>query len=126
MITLVKNSNTTLLVPKLLGYIGFFIMASFIIYALIFGDLFAEGSMLTTMPWGLVSLVDIYLGLIIFCSWVLWRETHLVSALIWVTTIFVLGNVISCLYILKSAYDAEGSVIRFCLGKERSERMRVL
>ena len=53
--------------------IGFVLMSATIIYALLFGDLMVEGPVLADMPWGLVSLVDIYLGLLLFSLWVIWR-----------------------------------------------------
>ncbi len=116
--TLIKKYNY-LLVPKTLGYLGFFIMSSFICYAVVYGEFFKEGSVLTSMPWGIVSLVDIYIGLILFSSWVFWREQSIKSRFLWIILIMTLGNVISCLYLLKAAYDAEGNVIAFWLGKER-------
>ena len=117
--TIIKKYNT-LIVPKVLGYVGFFIMSSFICYAMVYGEFFTEGSVLTSMPWGIVSLVDIYLGLVLFSFWVYWREQNVRSGLLWVISILTLGNLISCLYLLKAAYDAEGSVIAFWLGKERA------
>ncbi len=125
MATIVKKINL-LIVPKILGYLGFFIMSSFIIYAVIYGDFFIEGSLLTVMPWGIVSLVDIYLGLILFSTWVMWRETDKRIASIWALSILALGNVISCLYILKVAYEAEGNIIHFWIGKERTGNKHVI
>ena len=123
--TVIKKNNS-IIVPKVLGYVGFFIMSSFIFYAIAYGEFFAEGSVLTNMPWGIVSLVDIYLGLILFSSWVYWREQSLRSGSIWVLCILVLGNLISCLYILKAAYDADGNMNAFWLGKERATRNYVI
>ncbi len=96
-------------------------MSSFILYAMVYGDFFIEGPMLTSMPWGIVSLVDIYLGLILFSSWAMWREDDKRIALIWVLSILALGNVVSCLYILKAVYEADGNILFFWLGKEKVE-----
>ncbi|MFT5426314.1 MAG: hypothetical protein ACI9ZT_001255 [Gammaproteobacteria bacterium] len=115
-----------LLVPNLLGYCGFFIMLSLVFYAAVYGDFLKEGSILTQMPWGLVSLVDIYLGLILFSSWVIWREENKRNAIIWALSILALGNMISCLYVLKAAYDSDGHIITFWLGKEKSGNKNVL
>jgi hypothetical protein len=120
MLTLIKKYNF-LLVPKVLGYFGFFIMSSIICYAIVYGDFFAEGSVLTSMPWGIVSLVDIYLGLILFSLWVFWRESNTRHGLLWAFLILALGNVVSCLYLIKAATDAEGNVVSFWIGKERAE-----
>lgn len=123
--TLIKKYNL-LIVPKVLGYVGFFIMSSFICYAMVYGEFFIEGSVLTSMPWGIVSLVDIYLGLILFSFWVYWRERSFGTGVIWVLFILALGNLISCLYLLKAAYDANGNVIAFWLGKERAAEKYVV
>lgn len=122
--TLIKKYNY-LLVPKALGYLGFFIMSSFICYAFVYGEFFKEGSVLTSMPWGVVSLADIYTGLFLFSSWVFWREKSIKTSFVWVMLILSLGNVISCLYLLKAAYDAEGNVIAFWLGKQRANEKYV-
>ena len=45
---------------------GFVIMAGTILYAVLHGNFRTEGALLLEMSWGLVSLVDIYLGLLIF------------------------------------------------------------
>ena len=105
---------------KIIAYCGFFIMTSFIFYAMVYGDFLIEGSILTSMPWGIVSLVDIYLGLIIFSSWVFWREENKSKASLWVISILMLGNVISCLYILKVVHESDGNIILFWLGKEKA------
>lgn len=123
--TIIKKYNA-LLIPKVLGYVGFFVMSSFICYAMVYGEFFVEGAVLTDMAWGLVSLVDIYLGLILFSFWVYWREQNLRTGLIWAFCILLLGNLISCLYLLKAAYSAEGNVIAFWLGKERATEKYVI
>lgn len=124
--TAIVKKIQTLLIPKLLGYVGFFIMSSFVIYAMVYGNFSSEGSVLVSMPWGLVSLVDIYLGLIIFSCWVIWREENKSIGCLWALSIMALGNMISCLYILKAAYDAEGNIFRFILGKEKADDKNIV
>ena len=119
MSAIVKKSPN-LFIAKLLGYSGLLIMSSFIIYATIYGDFYSEGAVLMSMPWGIVSLVDIYLGLIIFCCWVYWREKNKNIALLWTVSILLLGNMISCLYILKSAYESDGSLNDFLFNKDKA------
>jgi Protein of unknown function (DUF1475) len=121
MVAIVKKINA-LIVPNLIGYCGFFIMCSFIFYAMVYGDFFKEGAILTSLPWGVVSLVDIYLGLILFSSWVVWREDDKRIAFIWTILIITLGNVLSCLYVIKAAYEADGNILSFWLGKKAEDK----
>ncbi len=114
------KKHQSLQAPKIIAYCGFFIMTSFIFYAMVYGDFLIEGSILTSMPWGIVSLVDIYLGLIIFSSWVFWREENKSKASLWIILILTLGNAISCLYILKAVYESEGNIIYFWISKKKA------
>ena len=119
MLAIIKKSPH-LILPKLLGYSGLLLMSSFVMYATFNGDFFSEGAILMSMPWGIVSLVDIYLGLIIFCFWVCWRENNKNVALLWSVSILLLGNMISCLYILKAAYESNGNITVFWLNKDKA------
>lgn len=54
-----------------------------------FGDSFA---VITTDPWGLVTLVDLYLGFILI-SGIIWAfEGTSVKAVLWILPTFFLGN----------------------------------
>ena len=97
--------------------IGFGIMLVSIVYAVLNGDLSVEGPLLADMPWGRVSLVDIYLGLLLLSFWVLWREKFSFTGVCWAALIITLGNMVSCLYILKSLQQAQWNMNRFWLGK---------
>jgi len=116
MTALVKRNRFTSM-PAIIGYGGFLIMLFIICYALVYGDFFIEGPVLVDMAWGMVTLVDLYLGLLLFSFWVIWREENKTSALSWSVLILLLGNMLSCLYILKSFYESEGNMRRFWLGK---------
>ena len=100
--------------------LGFFLMFASIIHAFISGDLSIEGPQLANMPWGIVSLVDIYLGLLLFSIWILWRENFGPAGLAWFLLVVVLGNLLSCMYILKALREARGDVQKFWLGKHAS------
>jgi len=101
--------------------LGFIIMSATILYALIFGNLSIEGPQLVDMPWGLVSLVDIYLGLVLFSLWVIWREEYSLIGLLWIILIIALGNMISCIYIIKACCQAQGNISKFWLGSQMSK-----
>lgn len=103
--------------PASLGYSGFLLMLLAVIFAVVNGNFLQEGALLMEMPWGIVSLVDIYLGLILFSVWVTWREENKLTALTWSVFILLLGNMVSCLYVLKAVSEARGDIIKFWLGR---------
>jgi len=116
--TTVVKKNRFISMPVVIAYGGFLIMLLVICYALVYGDFFVEGAVLVDMAWGMVTLVDLYLGLLLFSFWVICREENKTTALSWSVLILLLGNMLSCLYILKSFYEAEGSAKKFWLGKQ--------
>jgi hypothetical protein len=74
-------------------------MLSAITIAFVNGDFFGEGSHLLTMPWGIVSLVDIYTAMIFFSAWTIYRERSWL-AFPWLISYIVLGSLGVALYIL--------------------------
>ena len=103
---------------------GFVVMAGTILYATMYGNFRSEGAVLLEMSWGLVSLVDIYLGLLLFSFWVMWREQFSLQGLIWVLFIITLGNMVSCVYILRACLMADGNMTKFWHGnKHRQEAL---
>ena len=57
-----------------LALTGLTIMGYFLYLAVIHGNLASEGPHLVDMPWGFLSLIDIYTGLILISYWVYWRS----------------------------------------------------
>lgn len=104
--------------PTVIACSGLLIMLTIICYALLYGDFFKEGAVLVDMAWGMVTLVDLYMGLLLFSFWVIWREENKLVALFWSLLILLLGNVLSCVYIIKAVYHAEGSMMKFWLGEQ--------
>lgn len=103
--------------PAVIAFGGLLIMSIVICYAFAYGEFFEEGAMLVDMSWGMVTLVDLYLGLLFFSFWIMSREDNKIVALGWCILILLLGNLLSCVYILKAAYESEGSVFKFWMGK---------
>lgn len=101
----------------ILAALGLLSMAGAIISAVIAGDFWGEFTHMANMPWGFVSIVDIYIGLFIFCAWVLWREKFGFGGLVWTLLIICFGNIISCAYVIMAASTAKGNIKRFWLGR---------
>jgi hypothetical protein len=75
------------------------IMTGALVYGFGFGGGWAEVRTLMDYPWFVVSLVDVYVGFILFACWIGVRE-RLIPALIWIVFLMTLGNLIACIYVL--------------------------
>jgi hypothetical protein len=81
------------------------------------GDFAGEGSQLLSMPWGIVSLVDLYVGFILFSGWILYREGLNIKAIIWVILMMVLGFFTGALYTFLALQSSGGDWRKFWLGE---------
>jgi len=102
---------------KLISFLGLITMSAVLIYAFKVGDFSAEGSQLASMPWGIVSLVDLYTGFVLFSGWIIYREKSLLVAVVWTVAMMVLGFFAGSLYALVNLYASQVDWRRFWLGK---------
>jgi hypothetical protein len=73
------------------------------------------------MPWGIVSLVDLYVGFILFSGWIVYREKSLIRSVIWVVLMMVLGFFAASLYAFVALQTSGGDWRRFWLGRRRQD-----
>lgn len=92
---------------KIAAWIGAIVMASMIVFSLVTGDFMGEGSILLGMVWGQMSMVDLYVGFLLFYLWILRREKTILSKLFWFVLLMVTGSLATALYILKAAYTSK-------------------
>ena len=83
---------------KAIALIGLLAMTAALLYGFTIGDFAQEGSQLLAMPWGIVSLVDLYVGFILFSGWIVYRERTVLPSIIWVILMMVLGFWTGALY----------------------------
>jgi hypothetical protein len=102
---------------KAIALLGLLAMTAVLIYGFTAGDFLAEGSQLLDMPWGIVSLVDLYVGFTLFSGWIIYREKALLPSLIWVILMMVLGFWAGALYTFIALQRSGGDWQRFWLGK---------
>jgi hypothetical protein len=74
--------------------------AALILWAVVRGDFMAEGAALVTMPWGRVTLADLYLGFFLYALAVFAIENSLRARLFWALPVVVLGNVWAALWVV--------------------------
>lgn len=87
----------------------------FIALSIATGDISAEGSIIADLPWGRMSLVDIYLGVALITLWVFLREDRTWVAVAWIPVFIVLGHAGTALYAAVAAFRAT-TVEEFLLG----------
>ena len=102
---------------KFISLLGLLAMTAVLIYGFTIGDFSGEGSTLLKMPWGIVSLVDLYTGFMLFSGWIIYREKSLVAAIVWMAAMLTLGFWAGSLYALIALFRSEGDWRKFWLGK---------
>ena len=101
---------------KVVAWLATIIMGLTLLYGFTQGDLSAEGGIITSIPWGIVSLIDVYVGFTLFSGWMVFRERSLALAIAWVILIMVLGSFIAGVYTLIAVYTYGGDWSRFWMG----------
>ncbi len=104
---------------KIIVFLGFLISLSIIIYGFMAGDFWSEGSILVAMPWGIVTLVDLYTGFFLFSGWMVYREKTIVRSILWIVPLWTLGFVWGCVYTLVALQTSGGDWQRFWLGRRQ-------
>lgn len=79
-----------------------------ILVALQAESLLTAGPRLAADAWGWVTILDVYLGFIVFGGYLCAREGRARHALPWLAGILVLGNVVTAAYLLWALWVARG------------------
>jgi hypothetical protein len=85
-------------IAKVIALLGLLAMTAVLIYGFTVGSFAEEGKQLLSMPWGIVSLVDLYVGFVLFSGWIVYREKSVVRSVVWVVLMMVLGFWTASLY----------------------------
>ncbi len=102
---------------KIISLLGVLAMTAVLIYGFTVGDFSGEGSQLLSMPWGIVSLVDLYTGFILFSGWIIYREKSLPAAIAWTIAMMTLGFFAGALYAFLALQSSGNDWRKFWLGK---------
>ena len=78
---------------RILVAVGGLVLAALIVWAVQAGDFSAAGAWLTSDPWGMVTLADLYLGFAILAVLIWVLEPNKRVALLFILPLPVLGNV---------------------------------
>ena len=104
-------------IAKTISFLGMLAMTAVLIYGFTVGDFLGEGSKLLAMPWGIVSLVDLYTGFTLFSCWIIYREKSLPVAIVWTIAMMTLGFFAGSLYSFIALQNSGGDWRKFWLGK---------
>ena len=85
---------------------GVIVMAGALVMGFLSGDFGAEGSDILALAWGRVTLVDLYVGVMVFSAFVVWRERHAGIVTAWIVSFIVLGNLATAVYLLNASLRA--------------------
>jgi hypothetical protein len=110
-----------MLIAKLIALFGALAQGGILIYGFTQGDFGAAGTFFFNDPWGIVSLVDVYVGFIFFSAWVIYREKSLLVALLWVISIMILGNFPAGVYAFIALQNSNNNWKQFWMGSHHSE-----
>ncbi len=105
----------------MIAILGLLAMTGVLIYGFTVGDFGIDGGEIMRNPWGIVSLVDLYTGFVLFSAWIVYREKSFVSTAVWVVLMMVLGFFTASLYALIALYQSGGDWQIFWMGKRASE-----
>ena len=103
----------TIIFVSALGCLAMFVA---LVYGFSSGQFWSDGQQLIRNPWGLVSLVDVYTGLLLFSVWVVYREKSTLSSLLWIAALIGLGFFAASLYTLRAALASQGNSAAFLHG----------
>jgi hypothetical protein len=92
-------------------------MSVVLVFGFTRGDFFSEVSKLLSMPWGIVSLVDLYVGFILFSGWIIYREKSFGRSIVWVVLMMTLGFFTASIYTFLALQSSGGSWEKFWMGR---------
>ncbi|HKJ27655.1 MAG TPA: DUF1475 family protein [Anaerolineales bacterium] len=102
---------------KWISGLGVLAMTGILIYGFTVGDFGVDGGQILQNPWGLVSMVDLYVGFILFSGWIAYRENSVLAAILWIVGMMVLGFFTGSLYAFLALQKSGGDWQKFWLGK---------
>jgi len=106
---------------KVFAWLGLIAMTVVLLNGFINGNFSRDGAELLANPWGIVSIVDLYVGFALFSLWIAFREKNFVRVLVWIILMMVLGFFTASVYILIALQKSKGDWLTFFLGDRKTE-----
>lgn len=93
---------------RIVAWLCLLAMTAGLINAFVNGDFLADGGALLGNPWGVMAMIDLYVGFVLFSIWIVYRERTLWKIILWIVTLMIFGFLIGSIYILKALYESGG------------------
>lgn len=106
---------------KWIAWLGALAMTAVLLNGFISGNFAQDGGELLRNPWGIVSVVDLYVGFVLFSLWIGFREKSVVSAVIWIVLMMVFGFFTASVYILINLYRHDGDWAGLLFGARKDQ-----
>ena len=100
-------------ITKIISYFITLSMAGVIFWAQ--GEVTIFDSPIPNLPWGVVSLVDLYSGFTLFSLWIFYKE-KVAHAIAWTFFVMTLGSFTIALYVIYSIKKSDGDIQKFFMG----------
>ena len=100
-------------ITKFISYFITLSMAGVIFWAQ--GEVPIFDSPIPDLPLGVVSLVDLYSGFVLFSLWIFYKE-NIFPAVVWTFFVMTLGSFTIALYVIYSINKSGGNVQKFFMG----------
>jgi hypothetical protein len=104
-------------IAKFIALLSLIAMTVVLVYGFTVGNFLSEGTKLLAMPWGIVSMVDLYVGFSLFSCWIVFREKTILPSIFWVILMMVMGFWAGALYTLIALQTSGNDWKRFWFGK---------
>ncbi len=111
-------------IAKLIAWLGLMAMIVVLLNGFINGSFSRDGAELMANPWGIVSIVDLYVGFVLFSLWIAFREKKILSSVIWIVLMMVFGFLTGSLYVLIALYRSGGDWLVFFLGERKGDLIK--
>ncbi|PKM64758.1 MAG: hypothetical protein CVU96_01215 [Firmicutes bacterium HGW-Firmicutes-20] len=108
-------------IGKIIAGLGILAMTAALVYGFTMGDFGADGALILTNPWGIVSLVDLYTGFVLFSMWIYFRESNILVAILWIVAMMILGFFTGAVYVLYAFLTSKNDWLTFFLGSRKAK-----
>lgn len=115
------SSMKNMKIAKIFAFLGLIAMIAVIINGFLNGNFIQDGADLIANPWGIVSLVDLYVGFTLFSLWIIFREKSPFISIIWIIFMMVLGFFTASLYLIIALHQSKGDWLSLFLGARKSD-----
>lgn len=108
-----------MITAKIIAFIGLLAMTAGLANGFINGDFTSDGAELLANPWGIMSIIDLYVGFVLFSMWIAFREKRILPAVVWIVLMMVLGFFTASIYVLVALFGSKGDWSVFFMGARK-------